>query len=171
MKHKSSIHILLRLAAGLLLVACVSRVPMPTSDSTPPSLTWTVLNQTTNVSVNVASGGSVQARGGETLLVTLKASDPEGVGYIELGGGYVKACVNSDGTGSTGQGLLATQSHALGPDANNTVATSALEILSVQADTACSGGQWDSTRVTLHGLARNFFSVQTPGNLSITFVP
>jgi len=172
MKSRAAFHFGLRVAACLVLVACGSKVPMPTSDSTPPTLTWTVLNQTTKVSVNVSPGGSVHAKGTDSLFITLKAQDPEGVAYIELGGGYLKACVGSDGTGTNSQGLFASQSQTFGPDSNNQVSTLAFATKTVQADTTCSGGdQWNSTLVTLNGVARNFFSGKSRGTLSITFVP
>jgi len=145
---------------------------MPTSDSTRPALTWTVKNQTANTSSTISGSGKLSVHGSDTLYVTLKAEDKEGVSYIELGGGYLKSCVGSDGTGTVSQGLYATRSHSLSPDANNQVSTTTIEAITLQADITCSGGdKWDSTLVTLHGLARNYFSGETTGSLSITFTP
>ncbi|HET9905815.1 MAG TPA: hypothetical protein VFQ23_04225, partial [Anaerolineales bacterium] len=64
------------------------------------------------------------------------------------------------------------QSQTFGPDSNNLVDTLAIKTLSLQADTICSSGdKWDSTLITLSGVGRNFFSGETRGRISITFVP
>lgn len=171
MHKKRALHLALVLSCCLVLIAC-DKVPMPTSDSTPPSLTWTVKNQTANTSSTISGSGRVTAQGKDTLYITLRANDPEGVSYIVLSGGYQKYCTGSDSTAQTGQGDFATQLHSLSPDASNQVSTAAIETMTLKADTVCSSGYtWDSTLVTLHGLARNYFSGETRGSLSITFTP
>jgi hypothetical protein len=169
MNQKRAIHFALILSYCLALIAC-DKVPMPTSDSTPPRLSWTVLKLGNKESTNVPSGGTYPARKTDSLLVTLTANDPQGVSYIEMGGGYVKYCTVSGGQ-TNAQGILDTLSHSITPDADNQVLTETIETRTVQAVINCNSGDWSSTVVALNGLARNYFSGETNATLTINFKP
>jgi hypothetical protein len=166
MNSKSAIHLGVIVICGFIIIACADKVPMPTSDSTPPRLTWTIKNQTTNMTTTIRGSGEAHAKARDTLFITLRADDPEGVGYIELGGGYIKFCANSNA-----QGGYPVQSHPLSADENNQVQTSTFEVMTMQADITCSSssGTWSSTEVTLNGLATNFFSGEQEDHVKITF--
>lgn len=172
MRSRSAVSLfMLTLGCCLILIAC-GKVPLPTSDSTPPALTWRVTNKTANTTREIPPGGNVSANGKDTLLVTLRANDPEGVSFIELGGGYVKSCVVSGGPETVTQGFFGTQLHSLAADAKDQVSMTTIEAITVQADITCNSGyKWDSTAVSLHGLGRNYYLGETTVTLSILFTP
>jgi len=168
MKNGSAILFVLIMGCCLTLIAC-DKVTLPTSDSTPPTLSWKVLKLGNKESTNVPSGGTYPARKTDSLLVTLTAADRQGVSYIEMGGGYVKFCVISGTNETNSQGIYDTLSHSITPDANNQVLTETIETRTVQAEITCNQGDWSSTKVMLNGLARNYFSGETKATMSILF--
>ena len=165
----------LRIAATITgccitFLSCTS-VPLPSSDSTPPSLTWTIQNETTGDSTTISGSGTINATANDTFRIFLKADDPQGVGSIALSGGYVTSC-QAGGAASNASAAFGAQSEASTPDASGHVPASMFLIQNVAGDTTCPGGtSWQSTTVTLHGVGRNLFSGSTEGSLSIHFAP
>jgi len=154
----------------ITLIACTTVTP-PSSDPTPPVLTWHIENQTTGASSSVTGSGSVAASVNDSIRITLKADDPQGIQLIELGGGYVTSCQAGDAA-SSASGSFGTDSQPLSPDAQGNVLTSIFLIKTVVPDVSCPGGSsWQSTSVSLNGLGRNYFSGTTTGTLAITYGP
>jgi hypothetical protein len=144
---------------------------MPTSDSTVPLLSWHVENQSNGTSANISGSGAAAAKANETLRITLKADDPEGVKYIELRGGYTVDC-RAGSAASNASGGYTTDAQTLGPDADGKVLTSIFLIKTITPDTACPGGStFVKTTVSLNGVARNYFSGQANATLVINVSP
>jgi hypothetical protein len=153
-----------------LVVGC-NKVPMPSADGTAPLLSWHVENQSTGASTNIPGSGAVSAKPNETLRITLKADDPEGVKYIELSGGYTVDC-RTGGAASNASGGYTTDKQTLGPDADGKVLTSIFLIKTITPDVTCPGGStFVKTTVSLNGLGRNYFSGQTNETLIVNVSP
>jgi hypothetical protein len=55
-------------------------------------LDWGILDKTTNVETNVASGGSMTINGSDTLTVTLRIQDPTGIKSMSVSAGGMFTC-------------------------------------------------------------------------------
>ncbi len=149
---------------------CTS-VTKPTSDSTPPVLTWHVENRTQGTTKTFTNNGSVTGAAGDDFQITLTADDPQGVHKIDLDGGFVVSC-EGGGVGQASDGDFAPQEQTLEPNAQNKVLTSIFLIMTVNHDMDCENGlDWKSTVVDLDGSATNYFSGTVSGKLTITEKP
>jgi|SRR3972149_3582860 len=156
--------------ASMLLTSC-DKTTKPSSDATPPVLKWHIENQSTNVSTDIVGSGSFSAKQNETLRVTLKAEDSEGVSYIELGGGYVVSCQAGDAA-TNASGGYTTDVQTLAPDAQGNVLTLIFLIRTITPDVTCPGGlSFVKTIVSLNGTSRNYFSGETKSTLTLNITP
>jgi hypothetical protein len=160
-------------ACGIFIMHVIGcdKVTKPSSDSTPPTLTWRIENQSAGTDQSIVGNGTVAAKPNETLRITLKSDDPEGVSYIELGGGYVVNCQGS-GVASNNSGGYGKDIQNLSPDTDNKVLTKIILVKTITPDTACPGGtSFVKTTVSLNGVGRNYFSGQTNAALGVNVAP
>jgi hypothetical protein len=153
-----------------MLAACET-VPKPAADSTPPKLTWHVINTANNTSTTFAGNGHIDAKPDEAFDIILTASDPEGVSFIGSGGNVEVTCRSGDAVSQTST-LYKSLQQNLAPDPKGKVLTSIFLIRSVAADTTCPpGSNWAGTSLSLTGEGRNYYSGSTPGLLAIQVSP
>jgi hypothetical protein len=157
---------------ALLALAACEKVDKPTSDSTPPELTWHVENLTKNTTADFpATGATVTGAKGDGFRVTLTAKDPEGIHKITMGGGYVRGCRSGD-VAQAANGDFAPQTQTLNPDAQGKVLTSIFLINSYDPDVTCNAGfTWTGTTISLAGTGTNYFNGTTNGSISIAVNP
>jgi hypothetical protein len=164
---------MLGLAAVALLLgaAACQKVPKPSSDSTPPVLTWHVENLTASTKSEIVGNGTVTGKQGDEFRVTLTANDPEGIQKITMGGGYTRNCLQN-GAGQTASGSYAGQSQTLAPDGQGNVLTQIFLIQSISPDVTCNSGfTWQGTTIGLTGGGTNYFNGTTTGKLTISVTP
>jgi hypothetical protein len=160
-------------AAALVLIGLTGceKVKKPTSDTTPPTLTWHVENRTQNTSTDINGTGSVTGKKGDDFRVTLTAKDPQGIQKITMGGGYTKSCKKGS-LGQSGQGDFAGKVQNLSPDGDGNVLTSIFLIESYTPDIDCNAGwTWEGTSIGLVGSGVNYLNLTTDGNLTIKVNP
>jgi hypothetical protein len=161
------------LALSTLVVGAVAceKVNKPTSDSTPPILTWHVENLTQSTTADYTGNGTVTGKKDDEFRVTLTAHDPEGIQKITMGGGYTRSCA-ANGVGQSAQGDYATQTQTLSPDSNGKVLVQIFLIQSITPDITCSQGfDWKGTTISLVGTGTNYFNGTTSATLSLTVTP
>ena len=177
--------LLLGLGAALGLCLTVAgcsnlKVKKPSSDSTPPALTWTVFNYDTSVTKDHAGSPSLQAKRGESYRVTLKAKDPQGIKSIQInptvGSGEINWLCNDPPGGENLQqaksALLGPMNQDLTPDANGYVLTSIFLIHDLDFSLACQPGwTFASGTATLTGRATNYYSGVTTEVITFTIAP
>lgn len=158
----------LLLALVLVLQGSSCKTPMPTSDSTPPVLQWSVVRDGTGQTQEFTGSGTVTAGAGDSFTVTLIAQDPEGVKRIELGGSASWNCLQ----GNIGQNKIAhyaTKVQNLQPDADGNVLTKIFIIHDEDPTgwTCPSGFSFAGGSATLIGSGHNYFGGVTTGQLVI----
>jgi hypothetical protein len=169
------------LLAGLCLSAAgCGKVVKPTSDSTPPTLVWNVLNLDTNVQADHPGSPTINAKRGERYRVILKANDTGGVKSIKInptvGGGEMSwGCKTSAGGENLGQNkdaLLGPMSQDLAPDSDGKVLTSIFLIYELDFAMECQAG-WSFTSGTakLTGQASNYFGGVTTEVITFKISP
>lgn len=155
------------------------KVLKPTSDSTPPAITWRVENTNARTTTDLGATGEVVGRKGDTFRVYMYASDPEGIQRIEMSAGAVEIrCSGGTGSGETlgtvGQGLGSlVEERTLAPDSEGKVLTRTFIFHVVSPTTTCKddGFTWRSYIQDLLGGATNYFNLSTDGHLRITVLP
>jgi hypothetical protein len=153
-------------SACLALAACSNlKVKLPSSDSTPPSLVWTVFSYDTNATKDHAGSPDLQAKLGERYRVTLKAKDPQGVKSIQVnpspGTGEINWLCNDSPGGEPLQqakhALLGPMTQNLSPDSNGYVLTSIFLIHDLDFALTCpSGWTFAGGNAKLTGRATNY---------------
>lgn len=152
-----------------------SKVPKPTSDSTPPILTWHIHNQDTSSDTQIVGTGSVNAKIGDSYQVTLTADDPQGIHEITLGSNTGWQCLDAldNLAQSHGPSLGTTDKQDLQPDSQGNVLTSIFLIreasigpFECQAGFAFSGGS-----VVFTGTGTNYFNGVTKATLTFSVSP
>lgn len=78
---------------ALLEVGCACQDDEPTARV----LDWGVLDKTTNVNVDVASGGTFKIDGSHHYIVTLRAKDPDGIRHLAVWGDGMFTCATDPG--------------------------------------------------------------------------
>jgi hypothetical protein len=156
-------------AAVLALVAgCGSKVTPNTSEKTPPTLTWSVLNTSTKQRTDYPATAKVTWTQGDTYFIVFKANDPGGIKSISLSGEADWQCTSSD-LGQNKDALYAPQSMTFQPSGNGTVDT--YEFLSVNEDPGgwdCgSGFSFANGSASFDGQAANFGGISAQATLSI----
>ena len=171
----------LAVSACLILAACSNlKVKKPSSDSTPPLLTWTVFNYDTNASSNHSGSPSLQAKYGERYRVTLKAKDPQGVESIQInpttGSGEINWLCNDPPGGEPLQqaksALLGPMTQNLTADASGNVLTSIFLMHDLDFTLFCpSGWTFAGGSATLTGRASNYYSGVTTEVITFSVAP
>ena len=178
MKIRHAFYLSLTITAFFLIFSACTNTPAPTSDTTPPILTWFIHNQTTGDTSTIAGNGTVNASTNDTFRVTLKAEDPQGIKFIQLGGNSQIRCQGPgpefpESFATTGLGQ---DSQSLAPDASGNVLTSIILIKSVAPNTTCASASFTLINYTafLDGLGSNYFpgaTQNTQARLVIVFTP
>jgi hypothetical protein len=149
------------------------KVPKPSSDSTPPNLSWHVENLVSGNRVDIMNSGSYAAKPGDTLRIRLTAYDPEGIQKITLDGGYTVECRHP--TSSLAQnlnGVYFPEQQTLSPDASGMVLTSIFIMRTYEYVTTCNQGfVFKKTTAVLKGAGYNYFSGVSTGTLNIVIFP
>jgi hypothetical protein len=165
----------LRVAAVLAVVVALAAaagctsVQAPTSDTTPPALTWHVENRTGSTTQDVTGSGTVTGQPGDDFRITLTATDPQGIHAIDLNGGYTEQCDGGNNVAQQENGDFAPQSQTLSKNAQNKVLTSIFLLANADHETDCNSGfTWAGTTIEFTGVGTNFFNGTTSGTLDLT---
>lgn len=167
MKHQG----LLTFVTGLCLVSgsgCKT-TPDPT-DTTPPTIEFTVHNLTTGVKNTYPGGGTitVHAASGDNLFVAGCATDKGGIKTITTTGNSAWSCQSGEITQQVGPGLAVLQKQELGLDKNGEAWSHYCTLQNVTLSYGCAGGfslvegYW-VTSLT----AENFAGLTASGSLTV----
>jgi hypothetical protein len=139
-----------------------------TNETTPPALTWSVLNQTTNDRQDLPADAIVDAGPDAHYLVTFKANDPGGVQHIAMKGGAEWHC-RGDGVAQNKDALYTPEASTLHADSNGQVEHFAFLLYTISPDgwDCQSGFDYDGGEATVHGSASNYSNQQATGTLTI----
>jgi hypothetical protein len=155
-------------AGGVLMAGCGQEVTPTTSEPTPPTLTWGVLDKSTHTLQNYPATATIAASPESSYSITLRAEDPGGVQHIEVGGGYDFGCASGN-LGSQQSGLLVSYSYTA--HANGAGKVSSYEVLLTSVDPSgwsCPGGQsFAGGQAAVTGRATNFSNRVAEGKLTI----
>jgi len=138
------------------------KVKLPTSDSTPPSLTWNVFHHATREQADHPGSPTIHAKRGDSCRILLKAKDPEGVKTIQinptLGGGEMTWQCASGDLAKNMSATLGPITQNLAPDANGMVLTSIFLAFELDFSMDCPAGwSFASGSAQLTGRAGNYF--------------
>jgi hypothetical protein len=141
------------------LMSGCDKLKKPSSDSTPPKLTWKVyFFETSSEQTVTSSGQTVKVKKGKEVRVTLIAEDTDGgVSKISFGGGFNYGCI-SGSEGQNSNGLLSTDVQNLSPDADGYVLPSIFLMRNFTMDFTCNPGYTlTGGKYELVGQAENYF--------------
>jgi hypothetical protein len=151
--------------------ACPKVYP-PASDSTPPSITWKVTNNTTNAVQNFTGDAEFQAKLGEHYVVKMTASDTDGVHEASVSDSVAWSCKQGNVVESEPPtlGVPIAETHDVWPSGQ---VCSSIELFEdVDLAFSCSAGyQFTSGSVEVRGSGENFFNGVTKAKLTINVVP
>src|SRR5512142_1678037 len=85
---------LIALVLLLLAAACSPAIPKPSSDSTPPTLRWHIINKADNSTQDISGSGMISTHKGDFFVVTFFAEDPQGIHKIDLASNVAWQCVS-----------------------------------------------------------------------------
>lgn len=157
----------------LLLVTGCAKATKPTSDSTPPTLRWHILNKADNSAQDISGGGTINAHIGDFYVVTFFAEDPQGIHKISLGSNVFWQCTSGDIGQNHGPSLGVNKVQTLQPDSQGNVLTSIFLIENADlSGFACqSGFTYNGGNLTFSGAGENYFSGTTQGKLIFNASP
>ena len=159
-------------AAVVVLLTGCDKVDKPTSDSSAPSLQWTVLDETTKQSTTIAGQGDFPGVRGRSYNVTLKAIDAQGIHEIRLGSSTAWGCKSGNLGQSHGPSLDTEDVQVLNPDADGKVLTEIFLLRSTSAIFDCSSGfTFSGGTTSMFGTGKNYFNGVTKGTLKINVGP
>jgi hypothetical protein len=159
------------LAMSALGCAC-PKVDLPSSDSTPPSITWKVTNKATSAVQNFTENGSFQAKLGEHYTVKMTATDTGGVHEASLADSVGWQCKSGSVAKGAGPSLGTpdVEKHDVWP--NGQVCSEIVRYRDLDLIFECQPGyQFEKATVKLTGTGKNFFGGVTQGTLTINVVP
>ena len=164
---------LIMLMLLLLAAGCSPAVPKPTSDSTPPTLRWQILNKADNSSQDISGGGTIAAHIGDFYVVTFFAEDQQGIHKISLASNVSWQCASGDTAQNHGPSLGSPISQTLQPDSQGNVLTSIFLIQNADLGTfdCQSGYAFNGGNLTFSGQGENYFNGTTPGKLVFNVSP
>lgn len=178
MKTRHSFYLSVTITVTCLIFSACTTTTAPTSDTTPPILTWFIHNQTTGDTSSIAGNGTVNGSMNDTFSITLKAEDPQGIKFIQLGGNGQMLCQGGgpEFPQSTASFALGQDSQSLSPDSSGNVLTSIILIKPVAPETTCASASFSliNYKVFLDGLGSNYFPgdmQNTQARLVIVFTP
>jgi hypothetical protein len=147
---------------GLSLVGCpqpIPRVPIPSSDASPPTMAWQTYNmQTKETREIVKDGQSIDVPSSDQYVVTLAVEDlNSGVKDVTLSGNVHYVCEQS-GQVEDKKFLLETQETKPIPDQENKVPVTAVLVYAVEfGKTGCKENwMFGGGKLSLVGKAHNF---------------
>jgi hypothetical protein len=150
---------------ALTALSCHDKVKLPSSDSTPPKVSWNVRNTETGQTIDINGSASYAAHPGEMIHVTLKGTDPEGIQRLSQNGGYVVECRDPD---SNNFGAYSALDQTLAPDADNMVLTSLVLLRDLDPNTSCPKNlQFVKNTITLNGQAKDYYGGITHESLKV----
>ena len=157
----------------LFAVGCSPQIPKPTSDSTPPTLRWSVLNKADNSTQNISGSGTVTAHIGAFYVVTFFAEDPQGIHKINLAANKSWQCTSGDTAQNHGPSIGNTDSNTLQPDSQGNVVTSAFLIQNADIGPfdCQSGYTFNGGGLTFSGGGENYFNGTTQATLAFKVSP
>ena len=160
------------IVALLALVSC-SRVLLPASDSTPPTLRWNVQNVIDSTSQDFSGNGTLTVRVGDRYRVTLFADDPQGVHIISLAASTGWSCVSGDIGQNSGPGLAVPETQTFSPDSDGYVLTTALILRNAPVGPFSCPAGWTFTgaTTTFIGSAENYYGGAVTGHLVFDVEP
>jgi len=161
------------LLAPLVLVGCCGKVAKPSSDTSPPSLSWEVTNRDSgSTSTFSVAGGVFQTLPGVTYQITLRAADAGGVEHVVLTGGGSYTCLQP-GLARVENMDVAAQDVVLQPNGNDQVDTCwALVTFLDSGGWDCGAGfRFGGGNLILHGTAIDYFSNRTESHLTLSRGP
>lgn len=157
--------------ACLLCTAGCAKVPKPSADSTPPILRWHIENLSTNKDVDFTGSADYSAKPGDSLRITLKSEDPEGIRGIAWNGGFTVECRHpEEPLAQNSSGLYKPGQQTLSPDPNNMVLTSIFLVRTFEFDpipTCRPGLEFRCMVACLYGAGENYFSGVTNEGLRV----
>ena len=165
MKIRPAFYFSLTITAFFLLFSACTTTTAPTADTTPPILMWFIHNQTTGDTSTILGNGTLNASTNETFSITLKAEDPQGIKFIQLGGNGQMLCQGGgpEFPQSTASFALGQDSQSLSPDSSGNVLTSIILIKPVTPETTWASASFSliNYKVFLDGLGSNYFPGDT----------
>jgi hypothetical protein len=147
---------------GLSLIGCpqpIPRVPIPSSDASPPTMAWQTYNmQTKESGAIVKDGQSIDVPSGEQYVLTLVVEDlNSGVKDVTLSGNVQYAC-EQGGQVENKKFPLETQETKPTPDQENKVPVRAVLVYAVEFGKMGCKENWafGGGKLSLMGKAHNF---------------
>jgi hypothetical protein len=165
--------ILITLMLLLLAAGCSPAVPKPTSDSTPPTLRWHILNKADNSSQDIQGSGKIAAHMGDFYVVTFFAEDPQGIHKINLSSNIFWQCISGSVAQNHGPSLGVTNSNTLQPDGQGNVVMSTflIENANISSFDCQSGYTFNGGSLTFSGQGENYFNGTTKATLVFNVLP
>ncbi len=159
---------LIMLMSLLLATGCSPAVPKPTSDSTPPTLRWHIINKADNSSQDIQGSGKVAAHSGDFYVVTFFAEDQQGIHKINLASNTSWQCTSGSTAQNHGPSLGVNNSNTLQPDSQGNVVTSTflIENADIGPFDCQSGFTFSGGSLAFSGEGENYFN----GTMKATLV-
>ncbi len=172
-RMKSQWLTLITLMLFLLAAGCSPAVPKPSSDSTPPTLRWHIINKADNSSQDISGNGKIAAHIGDFYVVTFFAEDQQGIHQINLSSNTVWQCTSGSEAQNRGPSLGATTSNTLQPDGQGNVVTSTflIENADISGFDCQSGFTFSGGNLIFSGEGENSFNGITQATLVFSVSP
>lgn len=153
--------------SALLLVACGDKTGPDTTDTSPPVLSWNLLNKETRETREIKGNGVVTVAADDHFVIFFKARDPGGVKNLTLGGGESWTC-NAGDVAQNGQGSFAGQNVTLQPNSRGEVEQYAFTLMGYAASWECPGGfRFDGGSAVFQGGATNYSGRRVTASLEL----
>lgn len=157
---------------GPLAGCACPKVKKPASDSTPPTISWTVRNESTNTSQTLSGDASLQVKKGDHYVVTMTAADSGGVNEATLAGEVSWSCRQGSVASNAGPGLESPQTEKHDEWPSEEVCSEIKLSRDQKLDFQCqSGYQFQGGLVRLTGTGKNFYNGLTNAKLTMTVSP
>ena len=142
------------------------------SDTTPPTIDWTVANLTKGAETKVTGSGSVHAKHGDQLRVTACVNDDGGVKELTSSSTFAYSCSGGGIGQNTGPSLGAIETTPLGLDANGEAWSRYCRIYTIGLDFHCSSGlNFNSGSYSFNLSGKNFSGLSASATLGIIVDP
>ena len=173
LRSKSPWLILITLVFFLFAAGCSPSIPKPTSDTTPPTLRWHILNKADNSSQDISGSGTIAAHIGDFYVVTFFAEDQQGIHKIDISANKFWQCTSGDAAQNHGTSLGVTTSNTLQPDGQGNVVarTFLIENADLSGFDCQSGFTYTGGNLTFSGQGENYFNGSTQAKLVFNVSP